>query len=110
MRHILLLLASAAALSLAGCDRHPAKTTAGSGAQQTERAERGQGHGLKRACRDDIEQFCVASQKGRERRECLQSHLDKLSDGCKQALSERRGHRGGGRRNRDAGTGTDDSE
>jgi hypothetical protein len=105
MKILPLLLVGAIGLSLAGCDRHAMRAT-----RQIERSERqaGQAHGLKRACRADIEQFCAASQKGRERRQCLESHSDKLSDGCKQALSERgSGHRGGGRRNRGADTGTD---
>ena len=64
------------------------------------------GHGgLRRACRADIEQFCAADQKGRDRIECLQSHIDKVSADCKAAVQERMNRRGGGRRNRDQ-TGT----
>lgn len=109
MRILPLLLVSVVGLGLASCDRHAGRAVRG--AAHAERSERqaGQGHGLKRACRADIEQYCVASQKGRERKQCLESHLDKLSDGCKQALTERGNRHGGGRKNRDAG-GTDDSE
>ena len=115
MRTSPLLLAALIGFGLAGCDRHPA----GTAARETIRAERGAragggGHGLKRECREDIEQYCVASQKGRERRQCLESHIDKLSAGCKQALSERRGGHGegGGRRNKEGGASgsTDDSD
>ncbi len=59
------------------------------------------GGGLRRACRNDIEQYCAADQRGRDRRECLQSHMDKLSADCKTALQNRMDRRGGGRRNRD---------
>lgn len=65
--------------------------------------------GLRRACRADLEQYCAADQKGRDRRECLQSHIDKLSADCKTAVQDRMNRRGGGRRNRDQNTGTTNS-
>lgn len=65
------------------------------------------GGGLRRACRNDIEQYCAADQRGRDRRECLQSHMDKLSADCKTAVQNRMNRRGGGRRNRD---GSDDDD
>lgn len=105
MRIPVLILAGVLGLGLSGCDRHAVR-----GIGHAVRGERhlGQGHGLKRECRADIEQYCAAVGKGRERRQCLESHLDKLSQGCKTALEERGRNRRGGRANRD--TGTDDSE
>jgi hypothetical protein len=78
------------------------------GQRMEQRGERGDRHGggLRRACRADIEQFCAADQKGRDRRECLQTHIDKLSADCKTAIQDRMNHRGGGRKNRDQSTGT----
>lgn len=58
------------------------------------------GGGIKRACRNDIEQYCTADQTNRDRRQCLQSHLDKLSADCKTAVQNRMNRHGGGRRNR----------
>jgi hypothetical protein len=67
-----------------------------------QRQERGEHRGgLRRDCRDDIEKFCAADQTGRDRRLCLQSHLDQLSAGCKTAVQDRMNRHGGGRRNRD---------
>jgi hypothetical protein len=57
--------------------------------------------GLRRVCRADIEQYCAADPKGRDRRMCLQNHLDKLSADCKTAVQDRMNRHGGGRRNRD---------
>jgi hypothetical protein len=48
---------------------------------------------MRKACGADLEKFCVADQKGRDRRMCLQSHMDQLSADCKAALSERRQRR-----------------
>jgi hypothetical protein len=77
--------------------------------QRIERHGEKNGHGgLRRACRADIEQFCAADQKGRDRRECLQTHIDKLSADCKTALQDRMNHKGG--RNRDKGDTTDKSD
>jgi hypothetical protein len=70
--------------------------------QRMEKHGENGGHGgLRRSCRADIEQFCAADQKGRDRRECLQSHMDKLSADCKTALQDRMNHKGGGHKNRD---------
>jgi len=63
--------------------------------------------GLRRACRADLEQYCAADQKGRDRRECLQSHIDKLSADCKTAVQDRMNRHGGGRKNRDKSGATD---
>lgn len=53
--------------------------------------------GLKRACAADIQQYC-SQQRGRERRDCLQSHISQLSESCKSALASRGGGRMGRRR------------
>lgn len=85
---LLILMSSVLALGLAGCDRH--------GGFRGFRGDndRGGGHGLRKECRADLEQYCAASQRGRERLECLQSHRDKLSDDCKKALDDRLARRG----------------
>lgn len=83
------LLVSLFCLALMGCKPHP-------GGRET-RAEGGHA-GLRQACSTDIEKFCAADQKGRDRRRCLQSHVDQLSADCKTALAARQ-HRQ--RRNRD---------
>jgi len=58
---------------------------------------RGRGHGLRRACAEELEKYCAGKDRGRQRRECLQSHMDQLSADCKTALQER----GERRRHRD---------
>jgi hypothetical protein len=55
------------------------------------------GRGLRRACASDLQQYCASAERGRARRECLESHLSQLSADCKAAV-EARGH---GRRRRD---------
>ncbi|MFL5237778.1 MAG: hypothetical protein ACJ8EL_09285 [Rhizomicrobium sp.] len=57
------------------------------------------GHGLKKACAEDLSKYCAGQDRGRERRDCLQTHLDQLSADCKAAVSAR-GERGGGRRHK----------
>lgn len=68
----------------------------GNAVQETERG-RGRGRGLRRACSSEIQQYCANEERGRARRECLQSHMDKLSADCKSAVESR----GQGRRRRD---------
>ena len=53
---------------------------------------RGRGHGLRRTCAEDLEKYCAGKDRRRERRECLQSHMDQLSPDCKAALQERGEH------------------
>jgi hypothetical protein len=55
------------------------------------------GHGLRRACATELQQYCATQERGRERRDCLQSHMDQLSADCKAAVEAR----GRGRRQRD---------
>lgn len=111
----LILLASVLAVGVAGCDRHGGFRGFG-GDHKAERADgdradrqRG-GHGLRRACRSELEQYCAASQRGRERVQCLQNHRDKLSDDCKKAVDERANRRGGRRQNRDNAGSTDNDD
>lgn len=54
-------------------------------------------HGLRRVCAADIQKYCQTEDRGRARRQCLQSHLDQLSADCKTAVEQR----GRGRRRRD---------
>jgi hypothetical protein len=106
MRKATVLLACLACLPMIACKPHPAQIMRG--ADHAQRAqERGERNGLRRECRDDLEKFCAADQTGRDRRQCLQSHLSELSADCKTAV-ESRGHKGGGRRNRGADDPNDD--
>ena len=104
---LILLCTSLVCLTAMGCKPQHAARDMLRGQRMEQRGERGDRHGggLRRACRADIEQFCAADQKGRDRRICLQDHLDKLSVDCKTAVQDRMNRRGGGRRNRDQNTG-----
>jgi len=90
MKTLNLCLAALLCLSLAACERHPAGHAGRMGARMLMRDERAQHRGLRRACEADVEQYCAADQTGRDRRACLESHLDKLSSDCKAALDARR--------------------
>jgi hypothetical protein len=84
MRHSLpLLLCGVLALGLQGCDQK--------GSFKGLRGDRGGGHGLRKECRADLEKYCADSQKGRARRQCLQSHRSEISAGCATALDARKG-------------------
>ncbi|MBV8977085.1 MAG: hypothetical protein JO261_11035 [Alphaproteobacteria bacterium] len=104
MKTLALSLAALVCVGLAGCERHPMKAGR-AGARMMERGERAQHQGLRRACEADIAQFCASSQTGRERRICLESHSDKLSQDCKTALEARMNRRRGGQN--DGGGGED---
>lgn len=106
MKKAIPLLACLLCLVAMGCKPQHAARGVMREQRMEQRGERGDrhGHGLKRVCRSDIEQYCAADQKGRDRRECLQSHIDQLSADCKTAVQERMNRRGGGRRNRDQGS------
>jgi hypothetical protein len=109
MRKAIVLFACLACLPTIACKPHPGKILRGGDHERRleERGERnGQRHGLRRECRDDIEKFCAADQTGRDRRQCLESHLSELSADCKTAV-EARGRKGG-RRNRDNDNPNDD--
>jgi hypothetical protein len=105
MKKTTILLTSLICLTTMACKPHPAEQAARGVERQQRMEQRDGGHrgggGLRRACGADIEQFCASDQTGRDRRQCLQSHIDKLSADCKTALQDRMNHRGGGRRNRD---------
>jgi hypothetical protein len=101
MKKATVLLACLICLPVIACKPHPGKLFRG--ADHAERSEKhgesGKHHGLRRACRDDLAKFCAADQKGRDRRQCLQSHLSELSADCKTAVEARKsrgGHRKGG--------------
>ncbi len=96
MKTLPLLLAALMSVGIAACERHPgqAERMGARAAGHGMRGERAGGRGgIRRACEADIEQFCAADQKGRDRRECLQSHMDKLSADCKAAIEARKNHR-----------------
>ena len=59
----------------------------------------GRHHGLRAACADDIQKYCVNADR---KRRCLRENMDKLSDSCKAAVGPR-----GSRKARDNG-GDDD--
>jgi len=71
-------------LIVMGCKPHPGREGRGEG---------GRAGGLRQACSTDLEKFCAADQRGRDRRMCLQSHIDQLSADCKAALAERQQRR-----------------
>jgi hypothetical protein len=77
-------------VALAACNQQTNKN-------QNQSAEGGR-HGLRRACATEIQQYCTG-QRGRERRDCLQTHQAQLSEACKTALTEK-GARRTGRRHR----------
>jgi hypothetical protein len=103
MKKTTILLTSLLCLTTMACKPHPAEHAA-RGIERQQRMEQRdgahRGGGLRRVCRSDIEQFCASDQTGRDRRQCLQSHMDKLSADCKTAVQDRMNRRGG-RRNRD---------
>jgi hypothetical protein len=85
MRKTTVFFVTLLCLTAMGCKPHP-----GGGGE----ARREGGHtGMRKACGTDLEKFCASDQKGRDRRMCLQSHMDQLSADCKTALSERRQRR-----------------
>jgi|HubBroStandDraft_5_1064220.scaffolds.fasta_scaffold22617_2 hypothetical protein len=97
MKTIPILLAAVMCAGLAGCERHGEHAAARLGGRAAmhegrEAGREGRG-GLRRACEADIEQFCAADQTGRDRRQCLESHMDKLSNDCKTAIEARKNHR-----------------
>ena len=100
MRTLPFLLAAVMSLGIVGCERHAEHAAARMGAhgamraERGDRGERGAHGGLRRACEADLEQYCAADQKGRDRRECLESHLDKLSADCKAAVEARKNRHG----------------
>ena len=109
MKTFPLLLAALMCLGIAGCERHSgqAERLGARAAGHGMRGERGGHGGIRRACEADIEQFCAADQKGRDRRECLQSHMDKLSADCKAAIEARKNHRHGDKGDKGGDNGTE---
>jgi len=98
------LLVTLLCLTTMACKPHDHNDRGDRGFRQEQRMERrgGEGErrgGLRKFCRTDMEQFCASAQTGRDRRQCLIAHMDKLSADCKTALQERMNRRGG--RNRD---------
>lgn len=105
MKKLLLPIAlSIIAAPLTGCNQNNDKTPV-----IKERALRGvlrgahhglhaSGHrGLKKVCATELQQYCQSADRPRDRRDCLQNHLNQLSADCKTAVESR----GRGRRRRD---------
>ena len=68
---------------------------------------------LREACGADFQQFCAdVPAGGGARLKCLQDHNDKLSDGCKTALTAMQGRHGGqgGDGSKGAAPGSDDQK
>jgi hypothetical protein len=108
MRKTAILLACLTCLPMIACKPHPGSILRAGDHERRHEERGGQRHGgLRRDCRDDLEKFCAADQKGRDRRTCLQSHINEISAECKTAV-EARGHKGGGRRNRNSNTDSND--
>jgi len=106
MRKAAILLACLVCLPVIACKPHPGKILRGGDRIQRSEERNARHHGLRRACRDDIEKFCAADQTGRDRRACLNTHLNELSADCKAAVEARKGR--GGRRKRDRDDSGDD--
>ena len=51
--------------------------------------ERGGHGGLRHVCAADLGKYCAGQERGRERRTCLQQHMDQLSADCKAAVAAR---------------------
>jgi hypothetical protein len=85
MRKTTVFFVSLLCLTAMGCKPHPD----GGGGGGEARHEGGRA-GMRKVCGTDLEKFCASDQTGRDRRMCLQSHMDQLSADCKTALSERR--------------------
>jgi hypothetical protein len=91
-------------IALAACNQQPAKQAqsnsapANTATQQQQQATGERHRGLKKACATELAQYCPGDQRGRARKECLQSHADQLSADCKAALDARGAGRGGRRR------------
>ena len=103
MKKFLFAALMLACVPLAGCNQQANKphnhagraSERGNAVNETDQG-RGHGRGLRRACSSEIQQYCSNEERGRARRECLQSHMDKLSADCKSAVESR----GQGRRKR----------
>jgi hypothetical protein len=96
------IAALVALVALAACNQQPVKkqqNTANPSATTTattQPAAGGERHrGLRKACATELAQYCPGDQRGRARKECLQSHADQLSADCKAALDARGGGRAG---------------
>ncbi|HEY4115365.1 MAG TPA: hypothetical protein VGM17_15020 [Rhizomicrobium sp.] len=75
------------ALTVAGCNQSSNKNHTANTPAMTTGAKETRG-GFRAACREDIRQYC-ASQRGRERRECLETHKSQLSESCRALLDSR---------------------
>lgn len=54
------------------------------------------GHGVRRACAEDIEKYCASADR---KRRCLRDNMDKLSPDCRTALQQAINNRRQGRYN-----------
>ncbi|HEX2594434.1 MAG TPA: hypothetical protein VHL34_23230 [Rhizomicrobium sp.] len=86
MKPAKLLIAFAACLALFACKpQNNSDTGTGTG-------KHGGRHGALAACQEDIQKLCP-SMTGKDRRKCLKQNSDKVSQGCKTAMEQRRAER-----------------
>jgi cysteine rich repeat protein len=78
---LVLILACA---PLAACNQHQANKR-----EAVHERERGGHGGLRQTCAADLDKYCSSQARGRERRNCLQEHMDQLSADCKAAVQAR---------------------
>ncbi len=83
-KSVVALLLVLTAVPLASCNQ---QRTANKEAVH-ERGRGGHG-GLRRVCSADLDKYCAGQDRGRARRDCLQTHLDQLSADCKAAVQAR---------------------
>jgi hypothetical protein len=89
-KSVLALVLVLGCVPLASCNQQ--RTANKEGVHEHERGGHG-GGGLRRVCAADLDKYCAGQERGRARRDCLQTHLDQLSADCKAAVQERGGRR-----------------
>ena len=94
-KSVLALLLVLGCVPLASCNQQ--RTAHREAVHERDRGDRGRHGGLRRVCAADMDKYCSGQNRGRARRDCLQSHVDQLSADCKAAVQQR----GGRRRRRD---------
>ena len=84
------ILVSLSTLFLTGCQKQN-NSQAAHQPQATQEKFTGNGRPrLRIVCADDIQKYCAEADR---KRRCLRENMDKLSDACKAAVSQRAGRR-----------------